>query len=417
MSMRWRRSAGVAIAALAGLLLAAAPLAARQATWVGAFGCSPGQVFDVPPGAPFPQAITAQGTLRYRLPLSAAGGRLRLRLVNAVSPEPLLIGGVSVALAAEGTAARAASVKRVTFGGRAEVRIPGGAAVLSDTVDLAVPPGAVLVASVYFPEATRQPQAGNSLLATLVAGRDATLEAAPADAQKVGARTPVAAIEVETAAPARTIVTLGDSITDGAAATSTEVRGWPGRLAGRLAGAGGRLRYAVSNQGISGNRLLRDRAGTNALARFDRDALSVPGVSHLIVLEGINDIGNSATRLFGTDNPPVRAEELIAAYQQLIARAHARGVRIYGGTLLPFAGAMYYAPEKEALRQEVNHWIRSAGAFDAVIDFDAAVRDPQDPSRIAPAFDPGDHLHPNDAGYRAMGDAIDLALFEGATRR
>jgi lysophospholipase L1-like esterase len=153
--------------------------------------------------------------------------------------------------------------------------------------------------------------------------------------------------------------------------------------------------------------------GVTALGRFDRDVLSVPGVSHLIVLEGINDIGMSGTTFFGSASPPVSAEQLIAAYQQLIARAHQRGIRVYGGTLLPFTGAMYASAEKETIRQAVNRWIRSGGAFDAVIDFDAAVRDPANPARLAPAFDPGDHLHPNDAGYRAMGDAIDLRLFAG----
>jgi lysophospholipase L1-like esterase len=403
------------------LLLVAAvvtlPALADGPHWVGSYGNSAAEPFPARPGLPIPAPLAAQGTLRYRLPLSEGGARLQVRLSNAAGAKPLVVGAASVALAAEGVNAQPQSLRRLSFGGRAGLEIPAGAPVLSDPVDLAVPRGAVLVVSVYLPESAEQAQGANGLLAALVKGRDATQEAAPADAAAVSARPLVAGIDVLVRANVHTIVTLGDSITDGAVSKSTEVRGWPGRLAERLAASRGPVRYAVSNQGIGGNRLLHDGLGTTALGRFDRDVLSVPGVTHLIVLEGINDIGMSNSNFFGTANPAVTAEELIGAYRQLIARAHEHGIRVYGGTLLPFAGAMYASAEKEAIRQAVNHWIRSAGAFDAVIDFEAAVRDAADPTRIAPAFDPGDHLHPNDAGYRAMGDAVDLRLFAGATGR
>ena len=406
------RSLGVLLAAA----LAVLPAFGGEPHWVGSYGNSAAEPFPARPGLPIPAPVVAQGTLRYRLPLSEGGTRVQVRLSNAAGRKPLLIGAASVALAGEGTAARPESLRRLGFGGRAALEIPAGAPALSDPVALEVPRGAVLVVSLYLPEPVEQAQGANGLLATLVPGRDATGDAAPADAVATSARPLVAGIEVETRAAVHTIVTLGDSITDGAVSKSAQVRGWPGRLAERLAREQGPVRYAVSNQGIGGNRLLHDGMGTTALGRFDRDVLSVPGVTHLIVLEGINDIGMSGSDFFGTPNPPVTAEQLIGAYRQIIARAHEHGIRVYGGTLLPFVGAMYASPEKEAMRQAVNQWIRSSGTFDAVIDFEAAVRDPVDPARIAPQYDPGDHLHPNDAGYRAMGDAVDLKLFAGATR-
>jgi lysophospholipase L1-like esterase len=211
---------------------------------------------------------------------------------------------------------------------------------------------------------------------------------------------------VEVMAPAGTgaVVTFGDSITDGARSTADTNNRWPDQLARRLAGRkGGGV--AVLNAGISGNRVLGDGAGVSALARFDRDVLMQTGVTHVVVLEGINDIG------IARNNPSPTAEDLIAGHKQLIDRAHARGLKIYGATLTPFEGAPYYTPEGEAKRQALNKWIRSSGAYDGVIDFDMITRDPAAPTKFLPAYDSGDHLHPGDAGYKAMGDAVDLALF------
>ncbi|HUO67042.1 MAG TPA: SGNH/GDSL hydrolase family protein, partial [Gammaproteobacteria bacterium] len=220
----------------------------------------------------------------------------------------------------------------------------------------------------------------------------------------------LALARVEVAAPegTRAVVTFGDSITDGARSTVDANARWPDELARRLA-AQKKGEVAVLNAGISGNRVLGDdatyRAGASALARFDKDVLMQTGATHVIVLEGINDIGVARA------NASPSADDLIAGHRQLIARAHARGLKIYGATLTPFEGAVYYTPEGEAKRQALNNWIRTSGEYDGVIDFDKVARDPASPSKFATAVDSGDHLHPGDAGYKAMGDAIDLALF------
>jgi lysophospholipase L1-like esterase len=210
---------------------------------------------------------------------------------------------------------------------------------------------------------------------------------------------------VTAAANARAVVTFGDSITDGARSTADTNNRWPDQLARRLNAQGG-APVAVLNAGISGNRVLGDGAGQSALARFDKDVLMQTGVTHVVVLEGINDIGGARA------NPTPTAADLIAGHKQLIERAHARGLKIIGATLTPFEGAAYFTPEGEAKRRALNDWIRTSGAYDGVIDFDKVARDPSAPSKFAPAFDSGDHLHPGDAGYKAMGDAVDLALFK-----
>jgi lysophospholipase L1-like esterase len=202
------------------------------------------------------------------------------------------------------------------------------------------------------------------------------------------------------------IVALGDSITDGTQSGNDTNNRWPDHLARRLAQRN--IRMGVLNVGIGGNRVLADGAGANALARIDRDVLSQPGATHVIVLEGINDIGQAR------DKPSPTSAEIIAGHRQLIEFAHARGLKIYGATLTPFEGANYRTPQGEAKRQAVNQWIRTSGMYDAVIDFDAAIRDPDRPTKQLPQYDPGDHLHANADGYRAMANAIDLALFSPA---
>ncbi len=225
----------------------------------------------------------------------------------------------------------------------------------------------------------------------------------------------LSAIQVQAPATTRSVVALGDSITDGNMSTVDRNRRWPDFLARRLAGQD----VAVLNAGISGARLLQDKMGSNALARFDRDALAQPGVAAVVVLIGINDIAWNGTA-FAPADPAARAEDLIAGYRQLIARAHTRGVRIVGATLTPFEGALqdtpmrgYFDADKERVRQAVNAWIRDSGEFDAVLDFDAVTRDPSHPARFLPAYDSGDHLHPGDAGYQAMADSIDLRALLG----
>jgi lysophospholipase L1-like esterase len=221
---------------------------------------------------------------------------------------------------------------------------------------------------------------------------------------------------VEVAAPLDTaaIVTFGDSITDGARSTPNTNNRWPDHLAKRLLARPGNARLAILNVGIGGNRLLSDSTnnfGINALARFDRDVLAQPGAAYVIVLEGINDIGNARS------NPSPSAAELIAAQEQLIERAHAHGLKIYGATLTPFEGAAYFTPEGEAKRQAINNWIKTSKAYDGVIDFDSGTRDSASPGKLLPLYDSGDHLHPNDAGYEAMGKSIDLNLFAPGKKR
>jgi len=213
----------------------------------------------------------------------------------------------------------------------------------------------------------------------------------------------LARVEVIAPPNAYAIVAIGDSITDGTASGLDANHRWPDRLARRLAGAG--MRTAVLNAGIGGNRVLVEGNGPSALSRFDRDVLDQPGASYVVVLEGINDIGQAR------EQPQPGAAELIAAHKALIERAHARGLRIFGATLTPFQGANYWTSAGEAKRQALNEWIRTSKAYDAVLDFDAAVRDPDQPSKLLARYDPGDHLHLNAAGYEAAADTIDLALF------
>lgn len=346
-----------------------------------------------------------------------------LRLSNEAGTTPLVVAAVSVGAADTGLVAHPGSLVKVTFGGRPGIVVPAGAPAVSDPTQIAFGSAADLIVSINLAEPTVQAQSQSGILVGSVVGRDATQESSPPDLKPVAARPLVSAVYVDAPQPSATIVTLGDSITDAAASTSQEVRGWPGQLALRLASVAGRVRYGVSNQGIGGNRLLQDGIGASALARFDRDVASQPNAAYVIVLEGINDIGIGKGSFkdfhfedgkFSSTGLPVTAAELIAAYQQLIVRAHASGLKIIGGTLLPFKGSFYYSDAREQVRQDVNNWIRGSRSFDAVIDFDRAVQDRTDPGRLAAAYDSGDNLHPSDAGYHAMGDAIDLKLFAGA---
>jgi lysophospholipase L1-like esterase len=384
--------------------------APRSCRWIGSFGQSASEPFAETPGV-LQAPATLQGTLRSRLPLTLGGSRLQLRISNEAGTRPLIVAAVTVGIAGSAdTAVRPGTLVRVTFGGHAGISIPPGAPALSDAVSLSVADLSSVVVSIHLPESIVLAQAPSGVLSAAVAGRDATLEDAPRDASFIAARPLISAIAVETPG-AQAIVALGDSITDGACSKSRDVRGWPGRLAQRLAGVGRPPRYGVVNAGIGGNRLLANGMGINALGRFDRDVTSVPGVTHVIVLEGINDIGNSGSPVAGGENAKVTAEDLIAAFRQLIARAHQLGIQIEGGTILPFRGATSFSAEKEGVRQAVNRWMRTAQEFDGIVDFDGAIRDKADASRMAAAFDCGDHLHPNDAGYAAMSDTIDLRRF------
>jgi lysophospholipase L1-like esterase len=262
--------------------------------------------------------------------------------------------------------------------------------------------------SLYFPGETGPPTAhGTGLHNTYVSKEgDTAAQAEMPDAITTQSYYWLAGIDVAAPADAATLVAFGDSITDGARSTPETNHAWPALLAVRLAANKATARIGVVNAGIGGNRVLRDGTGANALARFGRDVLSQPGVKWVTVMEGINDIGHGNTE-------PVTADEIIGIYKQLIELAHERDVQVIGCTLTPYEGAGYAREDGEAIRAAVNSWIRTSGAFDAVVDFEAAVRDAKNPRQIRAEFDPGDHLHPNDAGYQAMADAIDLSIFTG----
>jgi lysophospholipase L1-like esterase len=351
-------------------------------------------------------------TVRMIVRTTIGGRRARVRLSNAFGAAPLAIGAAHIAIRSAAGAIVPASDRTLTFSGKPSITIPPGALVLSDPVDLKVPQLGDLAISVYVPGKTEPPTwHSTGLHTTYVAGPgDFTAKADIADALKQPSWYWLAGVDVTAPKETRAVVAFGDSITDGARSTVDANRSWPSVLAQRLfARHGHPPRLAVLNAGISGNRILHDVMGSNALARFDRDALLQSGVEDVIVLEGINDIGFSS--IPGGADQAVTADDLIAGLRQLVEFAHVRGIRVFGATLLPFEGAPYFSPEGETKRQAVNSWIRTGGAFDGVIDFDAAVRDPNHPTKVLPAYDSGDHLHPSDAGYQAMANAVDLSLF------
>jgi lysophospholipase L1-like esterase len=356
-----------------------------------------------------PTTLTNQ-TVRQIVRTSIGGNRVRVVLSNAFGTAPMAIGAGHIALRDKDASIVASSVKPLTVSGASAFSILAGATVVTDPVDLAVQPVSDLVIDLYVPNdlgmspspVTTHNGASQTNFVSET-GNHSGVTNLPVNARS-GAWFMLARVEVMAPAGTSAVVAFGDSITDGARSTADTNGRWPDQLARRLAARkGGGV--AVLNAGISGNRVLGDGAGVSALARFDRDVLMQTGVTHVVVMEGINDIG------IARSNPSPTAEDLIAGHRQLIDRAHARGLKIYGATLTPYEGAAYYTPEGEAKRQALNTWIRSSGAYDGVIDFDMITRDPAAPTRFLPAYDSGDHLHPGDAGYKAMGDAVDLALF------
>jgi lysophospholipase L1-like esterase len=373
------------------------------------------------PPRPPPPATLSDQTLRQIVHTSIGGERVRVVLSNVYGTAPLDVGAGAVALRDGDSRLAAATIKPLTFDGKKAAAVLPGAVLVSDPVDMHLPPLADLAIDLYI---TGDIGLGSSP-ATTHNGASQTNYVSPRGnhvgepamtvEKQTGAWFNLARVEVAAPSGARAVVTFGDSITDGARSTPDTNNRWPDELARRLAGqkSGARVtaqsggaRVAVLNAGISGNRVLGDGAGISALARFDKDVLLQTGVTHVIVMEGINDIG------LARSNPTPTADDLIAGHRQLIARAHARGLKIYGATLTPFEGAAYYTPEGEAKRQALNNWIRTSREYDGVIDFDAVTRDPAAPSKFLPAADSGDHLHPGDAGYKSMGDAVDLGLFK-----
>jgi lysophospholipase L1-like esterase len=359
-------------------------------------------------GPAVPPLVPNNQTLREIVHASVNGDALRVVFSNAFGTAPLTIGAASIALRDAGSAIVTSSSHSMTFAGKATTTVPAGAVLISDAVSLPVPAFADLAIDVYLADdMSKMPvTVHNAAYQTnyVVTGNHVG-EREFADAATTASWFYVSRVEVRTTGRTATIVALGDSITDGTGSTVGANLRWPDHLARRLAAAGGGVRTSVVNAGIGGNRLLADGAGVNVLARLDRDALAPAGATHLVLLEGINDIG------LARENATPSAADLIAAHRQVIERAHARGLKVIGATLTPFEGAAYYTAAGEAKRAAVNEWIRTGKAYDGVIDFDAAVRDPEHPLRFLPQYDRGDHLHPSDAGYEAMGKAIDLTLF------
>jgi lysophospholipase L1-like esterase len=385
--------------------------------WVGTWSASmQGQLNFM--GRTMPTEEFDNQTVRMIVHATIGGHRARVRLSNVFGKEPLVVGAAHIAVRATAGAIVPASDRTLTFSGKPSITIPPGAFVLSDPVDLDVPQLGDLAISVYVPGKSGSPTWHfTGLHTTYVAGPgDFTGKTDIPDVSKEQSWFWIEGVDVTSPKGTSALVAFGDSITDGARSKVDANHSWPSDLAKRLlARPGHHQQLAVLNAGISGNRVLHDVVGPNALARFDRDALMQSGVKDIIVLESINDIGFS--NIPSNANQAVSADDLIAGLQQLIERAHARRIRIFGATLTPFEGATYASPEGEAKREGINKWIRTSGAFDGVIDFDAAVRDPEHPKTVLPAYDSGDHLHPNDAGYQAMADAIDLSLFSTPAKK
>lgn len=350
--------------------------------------------------------------MRQIVRLSADARAIRLRLTNEFGTDTLRIGSVHIALAAEDGSIVPGSDHVVTFAGRQDATIPRGAPFVSNALIWSLPAFSKLSVSIYYPQETVPPAHTLFALHAWQAQGDQTAGISLPSPVPARSGVHLSRIDILPAQAGHTLVAFGDSITEGVASTVGAYRGWPDRLAERLQAKASTRGWSVVNAGMGSNRLLHDTPSTNALSRFDRDVLSVPGVKGVIVLIGINDIQYSHR------NPKeaVRAADSIAALQQLIDRAHAANIRIYGGTITPFEGSSDYTPGGEADRQAINAFIRS-GAFDGLVDFDAALRDPEKPTRLRASAEASGHLHPNDEGYRLMGAAIDLSLFEKAAFR
>jgi lysophospholipase L1-like esterase len=382
--------------------------------WVGTWAAAE----QMPPAAGSRDEATDAGfsnqTVRMVVRVSIGGEELRVRFSNAFGAVAVTLGDAHVALAASKAAIVPGTDRALTFSGGSSFTIPPGAEVLSDPLNLHVPALASLAVSVFLPAATG-PASWHEL------GRQATYVSGPGDfassadiqdAKVAESWYWLSGVDVLAGERAAAVVTLGDSITDGAYATFNANHRWPDVMAEQISQQSSKNSpaLAVLNEGISGNRLLHEVDGPNALARFDRNVLSQDGVRYLIVLEGINDIGWPHIRGGKYAGDAVSAHQIIGALRQIAERAHAHGILVFGGTLTPFEGAMYETPDGEAERESVNNWIRTSGVFDGVIDFDKVTRDPSSPGRFLPAYDCGDHLHPGDAGYDAMGRAAAQVL-------
>jgi lysophospholipase L1-like esterase len=393
------------ILALAAVVSIQPLLAKSEATkWVGTWASSPLLDLHAKPA----EAVLTGATLREVVHVSIGGDLVRVRFSNLYGTSPLLIGAAEIAQTLKGAAIVPGTGKALTFHGTPSISIPAGALAVSDPTPFKFAPLSDVTVSFYLPSPSgpiTEHELGNAT--SFHAPGNVVSSAALHEPTRLASWEYLNGIDTLAAPGAGAVITIGDSITDGAKSTIDTNQRWPDELARRLQADPKYRDLAVLNEGISGNQVLLDGAGPNALARFDRDVIAQSGAKYLLILEGINDIG----RLHGTPDYGLTAAGLISALNQMIVRAHAHGIAVIGCTLTPYQGAGYYTGNGEAIRKAVNDWIRSGGAFDGVVDFEAAVRDPNHPDTFLPAVDPGDHLHPNDAGYKVMGDAIDLKLF------
>jgi lysophospholipase L1-like esterase len=402
--------------ALVAALLTALPGVA-QAAWVASWTAAP----HAPLGTtgPFAAASYDNVTITQILRLSEGGEKVRVKFSNRYGPGPLAVGAARIVQIDEAGKEVAGTARVLTFGGKGDAVIPRAAPFVSDAVALKLPSLARVKVEMYLPRATGPCTChltGQDELAVSPPGNFVGKPFEPAS--KAQYRAFLAGIEVDSAKALGTIVAYGDSITDGVGSTPGTNRRWPDILANRLQAAG--LRWAVANQAISGNRVLSPGMGEAALSRFDEDVLSLPNVKYMIIFEGVNDIGNRYGPSRGgpggagmtLDQPQIDADQMIAGYKQLIARAHEKGIKVIGAPIGPYKGASYWSEEGEAARRKINDWIVNGGAFDAVTRLDLAFADPKDAATMRDGYHMGDHLHGSDAGLKAVGESIDLKLFK-----
>lgn len=420
LSCRWVNASTKCVLATF-LLLQSHYALGQRSTWIATWATSP-EAAEADPDEVLLKLDNQ--TVRERIRVTLGGPQIRIRLSNEYVTSPVLVGAVSVGTARSKTGVLMGSLRGVTFGGKSGIVIPPGATALSDPISLAVTSGAELAISLYFPKRVTSVTWHSLALKDAVISphgdhtKDVTIEGGQQSSSSVF----LSQVLVPNRSKSRVIVAFGDSLVDGDKSTPEADRAWPSDLFRRLQKVHNRTLFAIVNEGVAGNRLLRngpvESLGVSGLARFERDALGVPGVTDIVLLEGTNDIGfPGASRgdfLLGPATDAPTADDIIGGYWQLISQAHARGVRIIGCTIMPTEGAIftdYHSEPKDRVRQEVNQWIRTSKAFDGVIDFDAVMRDPNHPSRLIPSLSSEDHLHPNDYGYQRMADVVDLSLF------
>ena len=398
------------VAAVVALVFAVSALSLAQTAphpqWVGTWATAPMLAdggFNVHP--------FSGTTLREIVHISAGGAQIRVRFTNAYGTDPLIVSDAHVALSAGSEAIQPGTDHAITFGGATTINIPPGAELFSDPIAFAVQPLSDLVVSFYLPSQVMRAETYHSFADqdNFIAIGDTSTATDLPDATKISSWYFLDGIDVQAVDGSQAIVTLGDSITDGALSTHNANLRWPDLLAVRLNADPNLKNISVLNVGIGGNRVLNEVAGPSALSRVDRDVLSQSGVRYVIVLESINDIGRLAH--LATPYDDITAAQLEMALKQIADDAHEHGIKAIGATLTPYGGAGYSSDKGEQIREAVNDWIRTSGTFDGVADFDKATQDPANPTHFNPAYDSGDHLHPKDAGYKAMADSIDLSLF------